>query len=315
MKKIKSFLFNTLKKVQPVLGSMGINKNTPGAYKTYSFLYELFWPHRNILDIQGSKMFINVNDKAYNMKETFEGYAAHLVHEPATTDLFEKVVRPGDVVLDLGANIGYFTLLAAKNVGPSGKVFSFEPETKNFSYLKKNIELNNYNHVQPNQKAVSNKNGTTKLFICDYDSGHHTINQHEGIEKYSHGRTDKESSIDIETIVLDDYLRDKTNKVDVIKMDVEGAEMLALLGLDQTIKNNSSLKMFIEFFPLLIEEMGSSPKEFIRKLLEDYGFSMFVIPDDYSAERGGMIKIDTVNQVMEMRKGKEDHINLYLEKV
>lgn len=310
--KLKSILFGFLEKTLNFLSSFGINKDTPGAFLVYNFLFRYFWPYGSVIEIQGSKMYVNVNDEDYRMRKTFEAYASSLVHEKATTELFKKIVKEGDVVVDLGANIGYFTLLAAKLVGPEGKVYAFEPEPKNYYYLQKNIKLNNYNYVLAFQKAVSDRNGKTKLYICDYDTGHHTINKFNGIENYSKGRTTKEKSIEIETITLDDFLKGKVNQVDVIKMDVEGAEALALAGMDNILKKNKGIKMFVEFFPLLIENMGNSSREFVRKILEDYKFSIYIISDDYNALKGKMIKINNVKELMGFCKDEKDHINLFL---
>ena len=312
MNKIKSIPFRLLEKSVVFFTKIGINKNTPGVKAVYNFFHWFFWPYQNIIEIQGSKMYINPNESSLSMRRTLGDYAANLIHEKATTELFRKVIRQGDVIVDLGANIGYFTLLAARLTGSKGKIFSFEPEPKNYNYLLKNIEINNYNQVVSLQKAVSDRNGKTKLYICDYDSGHHTINKYEGIKAYSRGRPTREQFIDIETVTLDSFLEGKTDHVDVIKMDVEGAEMLTVLGMDRTLRSNQNIKMFVEFFPLLIEKMGSSPKEFIRKLLEDYKFSIYVIPEDYDALTNEMKKIISVEEIMAFRRKEEDHLNLFL---
>lgn len=313
MLKIKLFLFNLLEKSLNTFGRIGINRETLSVFKIYKILFKKLWPYKNIIEIQGSKMFIDINEESYPMCKTFEAYASNRIHEKTTTELFKKVVKKGNSVVDLGANIGYFTLLAAKIVGPEGKVFSFEPEPKNYSYLIKNIELNNYNNVQSFQKAVSDKKGRTKLYICEYDTGHHTINKYDGIESYSGGRDTKEKSIDIETVTLDEIFSSRENAIDVIKMDVEGAEALVLAGMGNILTNNKKLKMFVEFFPLLIEKIGNSPREFIRRLLEDYKFSIFIIPGDYNAQTGQMIRINSVQEIMNLCKGEKDHINLFLE--
>lgn len=82
-------------------------------------------------------MYVNVWEKDPSMRRTFRAYAANLVHEESTTELFKKIVRPGSIVADLGANIGYFTLLAARLAGKDGHVYAFEPEPRNYSYLVK----------------------------------------------------------------------------------------------------------------------------------------------------------------------------------
>lgn len=314
MKKIKECLFRIFKNTIPLFTGLGINRKILGLGRIYDFFYKLFWPYNKIIEIQGSKMLIDSKDTLPQILKTFESYAQNLVHEKVTTEFFKKNIKERDTVVDLGANIGYFTLLAAKLVGPEGKVYAFEPEPKNFSYLKKNVEINSYSQVSINQKAVSNKNGKTQLYICSYDTGHHTINKYDGIDAYSRGRFTEEKAIEIETVTLDSFLEGKTNHVDVIKMDVEGAEMLALLGMDKTLRKNDKIKMFIEFFPLLIEKMGSSPEKFIHKLLKDYQFSIFVIPDDYDAAKGEMIRINSTEEIMNLCGGEKDHVNLFLEK-
>ena len=311
--KLKLTLFSAYKKILTSRYGRTL-RYAPGA----NFLFGLLWPYENTIEVQGSKMYVNVYDKDPIMRRTFRAYALEGVHEESTTILFKKVVKEGDVVVDLGANIGYFSLLAAKLVGKKGKVYSFEPEPRNYNYLLKNIELNGYDNVFATQKAVGEEAGKVKLYICPYDTGHHTINQYGGIKEYESvykydSTEDKKEFVEVEKVSLDDFFKDRTQQIDVIKMDVEGAEMLALSGMNRIIKENKNLKMFVEFFPLLIREMGSSPEEFIHKLLEDYRFSMFVIPDDYSASKK-IIRIDSVDEIMDLCKGETDHVNLFLEK-
>jgi len=100
---MKSILFRFLEKMADFSGRLGINRNTPGAVKLYEFLFGYFWPYKNVIEIQGSKMCVNAKDP--NMQETFERYASNKIHEKSTTDLFKKTVRKGDTVVDLGANI------------------------------------------------------------------------------------------------------------------------------------------------------------------------------------------------------------------
>jgi FkbM family methyltransferase len=315
---IKTALFSALSGTYRMLAGKGFGK-MPGVRATYDRLFRLFWSGGKVLEVQGSRMYVDVNHEDPSMRKTFQAYALNRIHEPATTGLFTKVVKKNDVVLDLGANIGYFSLLAARLVGKDGRVYSFEPEPRNFGFLKKNIELNDYSQVTPNQKAVANEPGTVKLYICHYDTGHHTINQYGGIESYNLTKQEAPKDyVEVEKVALDDYLKDKVDHVDFIKMDVEGAEVLALRGMDKIIRGNKDIKMLVEFFPLLIKEMGDSPEELIKKLLDDYGFSMYVIEDDYSMSNqssgAGYFKVKSVDEVMNLCKGRTDHINLFLKK-
>lgn len=314
MKRLKLNLFKVLKKIYSFLIGTGIHRKLPFMAPIYDFLFQYLWSYPEVIEIQGSKMYINVREKDPKMRKTFQSYALDRTHEEITTRLFKKTVKEGNIVIDLGANIGYFTLLAANLVGKRGKVYAFEPEPKNYNYLLKNIRLNNYDNVLATQKAVSDKIGRTNLYICEHDTGHHTINQYEGIKNYKPNTDNKETFIEIDTVTLDDFLKNKEKAVDIIKMDIEGAEVLALSGTKEIIRQNQNIKMFIEFFPLLIKKMGSSPEEFIRKLLEDYGFSVFVIGKDYDARNQELLRINNVDEVMAFCKGEKDHLNLFIKK-
>ncbi|MGA2237810.1 MAG: FkbM family methyltransferase [Candidatus Bathyarchaeia archaeon] len=270
-------------------------------------------------EIQGSKMYVDVFHPDASMRRTFRAYATSKVHEKSTTDLFRSIVREGDVVVDLGANIGYFTMLAAKLVGKRGRVYAFEPEPRNYRYLLSNIELNGYDNVIAIHKAVSDRSGKVKLFMCPYDTGHHTINKYDGIQAYRPTFVDeKKEFIEVDQISLDEFFQGVMTPVNVIKMDIEGAEMLALSGMSQLIEKNDTLSMLVEFFPLLISKMGQSPEEFIRRILEDFGFEVFVVKEDYSMRDrptgSRHLHISTVSQMMDLCTGRIDHFNLCLRK-
>jgi len=121
------------------------------ARRTYGFLYSIIMPPNEIVlgEFEGLKMYFYTNDKHGMTAQLFMG--GH--YEKYETNLFKRVVSEGMTVVDLGANIGYYTLLAAKLVGRKGKVFAFEPGPDNFSLLLKNIEANGYDNVIPVQKS------------------------------------------------------------------------------------------------------------------------------------------------------------------
>ncbi|PIS35543.1 MAG: hypothetical protein COT36_01830 [Parcubacteria group bacterium CG08_land_8_20_14_0_20_38_56] len=314
MAKLKLTLFGILKRFYNLFIKTGIHRKIKIMVPVYDFLFQHLWPHQDVIEIQGSKMYINVREKDPEMRKTFQSYALNRIHEESTTNLFQKTIKKGDIVVDLGANIGYFTLLAARLVGKGGRVYAFEPEPRNYSYLLKNIQLNSYSNITAIQKAVSDRDGKARLYMCPYDTGHHTINQQEGIEDYRHGRTGRVSAVDVESVILDRFMEGREDGIDVIKMDVEGAEALALSGMDRILKENKDIKMFVEFFPLFIKKMGSSPEEFISKLLEDYGFSIFIIGQDYDAYNKELLRINSADELMNFCRDKEDHLNLFIKK-
>ena len=307
-------LFGIFKTLYQVLGQTPLRR-LPGMLSLSNLILSTIWRSHEI-ELQGFKMYIDMDEPRPAIRRAFQAYILNRVHEPITTVLFKRVVKRGAVVVDAGANVGYFSLLAATLVGPTGKVISFEPEPSNFAYLKKNIELNKFDNVVPVQKAVSDTSGTTNLFICSYDSGHHTINRADGIAAIAYGRSFEERSVSIETTRLDDALRSLgVTKVDVIKVDIEGAEALAIKGM-QSLFAQPDLTVFIEYFPLLIEKMGTNPDSFVDSLLNDYGFIAYVICSDYDASPGSenLIEVKERRILDEQLKAQGSHVNLLLSK-
>jgi FkbM family methyltransferase len=180
-------------------------------------------------------------------------------------------------VLDIGANVGYYSLLAARLVGPSGTVYAFEPERSNFQLLAQNISLNRYNNVVPIEKAVSNTCGRTELFLDHENFGGHSF-------KRDYVTVPGQSKpVIVETVTLDDFLRNTHDMhVDVVKIDVQGAEGLAFGGARQMLALNPRLTIFTEFSPYALENLHTPPEEVIR-LLESAGLNRIQIIDE---ERG-----------------------------
>ena len=202
-----------------------INKLSGRGLRKYSIFrnakkYAISSLKSDFAQVQGHKMFLGSKD---SLRLSING-----VYEEVETGLVNKQIQKGDIVIDIGANIGYYTLIFAKLVGQDGKVFAFEPEPLNFNILTKNIELNGYENVIVEQKAVSDKNGKTRLYISDLTSGMHRIYQSKYCKNF----------IDVNLIKLDDYFS-KTSFIDEInflKIDVEGAEFGVLNGISNILQ-------------------------------------------------------------------------------
>ena len=252
-------------------------------------------------EVDGGKMYMDPNRLPPSYVRTFQAYMLSGRWEEQTSRLFKETVREGDVVVDLGANIGFFTLLASRLVGDAGRVYAFEPEPTNYSLLLKNIELNGCANVVAVPKAVSDREGISVLALSRRDTGAHTLRR-SGL-KGEFGE-----SIAVETITVDDYFRDREARVDVVKMDVEGAEACVFRGMRRVLGANSGVKLFVEFYPRAICEMGDSPEAFAQDLFRQ-GFKAVAI-DDYST-RPESRRVERVDDLMTF-VGTRTTVNLFL---
>ena len=216
--------------------------------------------------VQGNKMFL---DKWDSLDLSING-----VYNEFDTKLIKEQVKSGYRVIDLGANIGYHSLLFAKLVGESGSVYSFEPEPKNFELLKKNIIVNKFQNIISEPHAISNTNSNCNLYVGRFSSGGNLICEPRKPERF------EKKPIIIQTIILDDYFSeiDLVDKIDFIKIDIEGSELKALQGMSKILKENKNLKIFIEFSRRALEYAGSDPRELLN-LLENEGFTIYYVDD------------------------------------
>lgn len=174
-------------------------------------------------------------------------------YEPTETRLVRETLKEGDVFIDVGANVGWYTVFAARAVGPSGQVVAFEPEPSNLDLLNRNVRLNRLTNVVVEGKGLSNAAGSFKLFLERGNLGMHSlVVEHEG-RQY----------IDVETVRFDDYWKGK-GAIKLIKIDTEGAEGMILDGMRETLKQQG-LELIVEFAPDRLQKSGYDPD----KLLDD----------------------------------------------
>ena len=167
-----------------------------------------------------------VNDEAYLLRGITQVLAETFLF-PAFFSK-EVTVRPGDTVLDLGGNIGTTALLFSKQVGEHGRVFAFEPVVH--AVLRENLAKNGVRNAEVIPKGVSSETGTARIEISDFCLDSSLVHREEKVDHYRESR-------DVELIRLDDFVAErKLDRVDFIKMDIEGAEEMALCGARETIE-------------------------------------------------------------------------------
>jgi len=189
-------------------------------------------------------------------------------YELLITEIIKKLVKKGDIVMDLGACIGYHALIMSKLVGSGGLVYAFEPEPRNMDLLIKNKKLNNCQNVIAIQKAVSNQNCISKLYMASQNIGDHRI--------YDSG--EDRQVIDIEVVKINDYFNYLCydRHIDFIKMDIQGSEALAVDGMYKIFRDNKKITMITEFQPKGLMLSGVEPSAFLNTLL-GYKFDLYLI--------------------------------------
>ena len=216
---------------------------------------------------EGFDLWIHPNDEILSRSIVYDK-----IWEPETTKLIKNIIHEGDVGIDLGANIGYFTMLMANLVGTSGKIFSFEPEPQNFEILQKNIKQNHLKNVVANQSAIGDMNGKIKLYLSNTNAGWHKVFPKQFVD---YEVSDK--NIDVKICSLDKEFIDK--KIDFIKMDIEGYEWNAIKGGKKILEENHDVKLIFEFFPMALRANNVKPDTVLTYLL-DIGFHIYAIDEN-----------------------------------
>ena len=228
--------------------------------RNYKFLYALnkiytikkyfkryYW-------MDGHKFWVK---QAPKMGEIVQDYQLLKIWEPETTDIVKTHVKEGMTCIDIGASIGYFTLLMSRQVGPTGRVISIEPTDFQQPYLLKNIKNNGYqDRVEVHNVGAWDK--TERVMMPRNAPPYVQTNS--------------------PCMPVDDIVNGR--KIDFIKLDADGPEPKILKGLVKTFENNPQLKMTIEYYPKYQLDAGLDPADF-REIIDKY-FEFYVIPGDYS---------------------------------
>jgi FkbM family methyltransferase len=172
-------------------------------------------------------------------------------------------------VVNVGANIGYYTLQFSQWVGEQGKVYAFEPDPNSYRLLDKNIKANSLSNLTAVESAVADKVGKVEFFFCEENRGDHRI--------FDAG--DGRQTFSVEATSLDEFFP-KNKKIDLIKMDIQGAEMLAFRGMRRVLEENPEAILISEFCPTLLARAGSSGMEFLEEI-QTAGFEIKLVDEDH----------------------------------
>lgn len=259
----------------------------------FEYIFQKLKP-RDFIHVQGNVMFINPDDPYF-----VDPLIKHGVYEAYETELIKGELKAGMKFIDIGANLGYYTLIAAHLVASNGKVYSFEPEPGNYNLLEKNVAANGYGNVVCERLAVSDRSGKLELFLCEDNPGDHR----------TYDSRDGKRSIQIDAITLDDYFKESKERIDLIKMDIQGSEPAALRGMEQLIKRSMGIKLFLELWPRGLNDFGSSPRE-LAEQLRDLGFNLLLINEERNCLEE--VSVDELEEICKREcKDYADHFDLF----
>lgn len=207
--------------------------------------------------------------------ETSRAIALTGAYEPNELHWLQGVLELGMVFVDLGANIGLYTLFAARRVGPSGKVLAVEPSQREFGRLQRHVARNRLGNVSCGRVAVSDHRGEAELLVATEEhAGHNTLGSF-AYDVQARGREP------VTLARLDDLVESAgLDRVDVVKLDVEGAELPALQGALETIKRYSPM-LLLELADRTLEKQGTHSRQ-VWQLLQDLGYTLH----DFDAKSG-----------------------------
>jgi FkbM family methyltransferase len=186
--------------------------------------------------------------------------------EPNETHWLRQTLRPGMVMLDIGANFGHFTLTAARCVGPTGHVVAFEPSDRECDRLSANLELNGLDNVTIVRAAAGAASGRASLHIADApNTGHNTLG------RFVYDATREAMVQPVSVVTVDQTVAELgLSRVDVIKLDVEGAELHALRGASATILRDQPTLM-IEVNDATLGHQGTNARQ-LWDFLHNHGY-------------------------------------------
>jgi len=249
----------------------GIGK-IPGVFKLFTYIESRLF--NTIVEIDGQKFHLDVSG---GLRTTWNLYYKR-IHEPHVTSIFCSLITPGATVVDVGASLGYYTLLAAKRVGNDGSVYAFEPHPPSFERLIENVKLNNWKNVQAFNFAISDKKGEKKLYVFK-----------SGMASGSSFALKRDSvPITVKTMRLEDAVK---TDIDLVKMDIEGAEVEVLKGMERILAKGK-VKIICEVHPKDISLLGHDVAE-ITELLKKHNYRIYLIDEEGS---GGLVSMSRVSE-------------------
>ena len=229
---------------------------------------------------QGRQFHIALDPEQYSQRLMCTALDGGLMYEQSTSACIITMLREGDVVVDVGAHVGWFTLLTATMVGNSGRVMAFEPVADNFEHLQANIDRNFFCNVEAVQAAVGARQGSASLFInADNDGGHALWDV--GLHPMNELSRAHPQKVDVAVVDLDTTLDAAgLDRIRLIKIDAEGAEIQVLEGARRALAEGRVDFVICELNESALRECGTS-SDAMRRMMLSHGYQSFLVGDGW----------------------------------
>lgn len=239
----------------------------------YRLIYSSIKEEKLVKTDKGPYIYVNYWDSV-------ERECANGTYERKYVDFFCSRIEEGDVVLDVGAYIGYFSLLASKRVSAEGRVYSFEPIPRNYERLMRNVKVNQANNIRAYNLGLSDRDETSSFSVPREMPAESSLAG--SWAEISGGIKLTKDTVKARLMPFDQFYKDVgLSKVDVVKIDVDGAELKVLKGMKNTLMNSTDIWLFLEVTPPLIKLLGGSVVDLVR-LLVTCGFkAAYLIDSDW----------------------------------
>jgi len=209
-------------------------------------------------------------------------------------DALQRIVRPGMTTLDVGANLGLYTVLLSRLVGPTGRVIAFEPDPHHFALLSKNCALNACANIEAHNLALGSASGRLALHKEILNSGNNFL---------GYGSIRSGSEVEVDVVSLDEFL--PALRPDLVKIDVQGWEVEALRGMRRMLAATPHVALCLEFWPVGLRRAHSSPEELLD-LLTGQAFKLYPL-DNLDRTPLGPAELAALT----VRLGGSRHADLY----
>ena len=213
-----------------------------------------------LLDIPGLDLPLRLQVHGNADQVVSAGLRNNRIWEPFETRLFVDLLKPGDVVVDVGANLGYFSIIAAALVGDTGRVFAFEPDPDNYALVQANITLNDFgDRITAEAAGLSDQDQGGRLYLSEDNLGDHRI----------FPGADARNSCAIQLLNGSDFLGPRVSRIDFLKVDTQGSEHAVIAGLMPLLTGlPKAPQILVELTPFSLRQAGSSGRQLIELLTQ-----------------------------------------------